>query len=54
LENGSFKVLYPDRFDTIMEYIKKYFGTGEKFIDKGIKSLTSILKKEGITNFTVE
>lgn len=54
LENGSFKVLYPDRFDSIMEYIKKYFGTGEKFIDKGIKSLTSILKKEGITNFTVE
>jgi GTP pyrophosphokinase len=25
LENGSFKVLYPDRFATIMEYIKKYF-----------------------------
>jgi GTP pyrophosphokinase len=32
LENGSFKVLYPEKFDAIMEYIKKFFGNGEKFI----------------------
>ena len=54
LENGSFRVLYPDRFEEIMEYIRKYFGTGEKFIDKGIKSLTSILKKEGLSWFVVQ
>ena len=54
LENGSFRVLYPERFDQIMEYIRKYFGTGEKFIDKGIKSLTSILKKEWLSGFVVQ
>jgi GTP pyrophosphokinase len=54
LENGSFRVLYPERFEEIMEYIKKYFGGGEKFIDKGIKNLTAILKKEGLSDFIVQ
>ena len=54
LENGSFRILYPERFLMIMEYIKKYFGTGERFIDRGIKSLTSILKKEGLSHFTIQ
>jgi GTP pyrophosphokinase len=46
LENASFKILYPDHFDQIMSYLKKNFKKEEKIIDKGIKSLTSILKKE--------
>jgi GTP pyrophosphokinase len=54
LENGSFRVLYPERFEEIMEYIRKYFGGGEKFIDRGVKSLTAILRKEGLSNFTVQ
>jgi GTP pyrophosphokinase len=54
LENGAFKVLYPDRFEKIMGYITKYFGGGEKFIDKGVKTLTTILRKEGLSNFTVQ
>lgn len=54
LENGAFKVLYPERFSEIMDYITKYFWGGEKFIDKGIKSLTSILKREGISGFIVQ
>ena len=54
LENGAFKMLDPERFEEIMEYIRKYFGSGEKFIDKGVKSLTSILRKEGLSNFTVQ
>lgn len=54
LENGAFKNLQPDRFELIMEYLKKNFGNGEKIIDKGIKNLTTILKKEGIKNFTIQ
>jgi GTP pyrophosphokinase len=54
LENGSFRILYPERFEEIMEHIRKYFGGGEKFIDKGIKMLTSILKKEGLSGFTIQ
>lgn len=53
LENAAFKILYPESFEEIMNYIRKYFKDGEKFIDKGVKSLTSIFKREGISNFKV-
>ncbi len=53
LENGSFKILYPEKFSQIMDYIKKYLGDGEKVINSGIKTLTSMLKKEGLTDFSV-
>lgn len=53
LENGSFKVLYPEKFTQIMDYIKKYLGNGEKLINMGIKNMTSILKKEGLHDFSV-
>lgn len=54
LENGAFKELQPERFALIIDYLKKSFGNGEKIIDKGIKNLTTILKKEGIKNFTIQ
>lgn len=54
LENGSFAVLYPDDFKRITSQLKKYFWEGEKHTEKGIKMLTSMLKKEGVQNFSVK
>jgi hypothetical protein len=34
LENGSFKVLEEDAFNHIFDYLKKYFGDGEKYTEK--------------------
>ncbi|MCF7834998.1 RelA/SpoT family protein [Candidatus Gracilibacteria bacterium] len=54
LENGSFMVLQPDEFDRILNYLKKYFGEGEKYTERGIKLITNMLKKEGISDFEVK
>ncbi|MCX6825142.1 MAG: RelA/SpoT family protein [candidate division SR1 bacterium] len=54
LENGSFKVLEEDAFNGIFAYLKKYFGEGEKYTERGIKMLTGMLQKEGIENFEVK
>jgi len=54
LENGSFKVLEEEAFDDIFTYLKKYFGEWEKYTERGIKMLTTMLQKEGIENFEVK
>ncbi|MDO4713522.1 MAG: HD domain-containing protein [bacterium] len=54
LENGSFAVLNPDEFHKITSYLKKYFREGEKYTEKGLKMLTSLIKKEGVKNFQVK
>lgn len=54
LENGSFAVLHPDDFERITSYLKKYFRDGEKYTEKGIKMLSSMLNKEEIQNFKVK
>lgn len=54
LENGSFKVLEEEAFADIFAYLKKYFGDGEKYTERGIKMLTTMLDKEGIENFDVK
>jgi len=54
LENWSFRVLHEDAFDNILIYLKRYFGQGDKYTVKGIKSLESLLKEEGITNCSVK
>ena len=46
LENGSFKVLEEKAFADIFSYLKKYFGDGEKYTERGIKMLTTMLHKE--------
>ena len=46
LENGSFKVLEEEAFTDIFAYLKKYFGDGEKYTERGIKTLTTMLHKE--------
>ncbi|MCX6822871.1 MAG: RelA/SpoT family protein [candidate division SR1 bacterium] len=54
LENGSFKVLHPEAFQSIFDYLKKYFGEGEKYTEKGMKILTDLLTKEGIKDFQIK
>lgn len=54
LENWSFKVLEPIEFDRILNYLKKYFWEWEKYTEKWIKTLTTMLNKEWITNFEVK
>lgn len=54
LENGSFKALDEESFTNIFDYLKKYFGEGEKYTERGIKTLTNLLKEEGIENFDVK
>ncbi len=54
LENGSFKVLEEESFNDIFAYLKRYFGEGEKYTERGIKLLTNLLEKEGIKNFEVK
>jgi len=54
LENWSFKVLEEESFENIFSYLKKYFGEGEKYTERGIKMLTNMLQKEWIENFEVK
>ena len=54
LENGSFKVLDEEAFTGIFTYLKKYFGDGEKYTERGIKMLSTMLEKEGIENFQIK
>lgn len=43
-----------ESFTNIFDYLKKYFGEGEKYTERGIKTLTNLLKEEGIENFDVK
>ncbi|MDD3262370.1 MAG: RelA/SpoT family protein [Candidatus Absconditabacteria bacterium] len=54
LENGSFKHLDEPAFNKIFNYLKKYFGTGEKYTYKGIDAINSLLKKEGVEDFELK
>lgn len=54
LENGSFKILEEKAFVDIFDYLKKYFGEGERYTEKWIKILTNLLQKEGIEDFEVK
>ena len=53
LENWSFRVLYPEKFEEIMWYLTKQFQNGSKFLDKWIKNLTDTLRKEWTEDFVV-
>ncbi len=54
LENGSFKVLEEKAFNDIFSYLKKYFGEWEKYTERGIKTLETMLRKENIDNFEIK
>lgn len=53
LENWSFRVLYPEKFGEIMSYLTKQFQTWSKILNKWIKNLEDIMKKEWIEDFRV-
>ncbi len=54
LENGSFAILYPEEFERILAYLRKYFREGEKYTEKGVKMISMMLENEGITDFEVK
>ncbi len=54
LENGSFKILDEESFTDIFGYLKKYFGEGEKYTEKGIAVITNLLQKEDIHDFVIK
>lgn len=54
LENASFKFLYPEDFDRIFSYLKKYFWEWEKYTDRWIRIITNMLDKENIWDFVVK
>ncbi len=54
LENWSFKALDEQSFSDIFAYLKKYFGEGEKYTEKGNKLLTNLLRKEWIDCFAIK
>ena len=54
LENSAFKFLYPDDFDRIFSYLKKYFWEWEKYTDRWSKMITNMLIKENIWDFVVK
>ncbi len=54
LENWSFKVLEEEAFTNIFAYLKKYFGEWEKYTERWIKILYTMLQKEGIENFEIK
>ncbi len=54
LENWCFKILYPDAFTSIFDYLKKYFGEWEKYTEKWMKILTDLLTKEWIKDFQIK
>lgn len=53
LENWAFKVLYPEEFDKILLYLKKYFWEDEKYIEKWLNTLKKLLIKEWIAEFEI-
>ena len=54
LENWSFKHINETDFTKIFTYLKKYFRNEEKYTNKGIELLTTMLRKEGIKEFTIK
>lgn len=54
LENWSFRHINEPEFTKIFTYLKKYFKNEEKYTKKGIDTLTALLHKEWVENFTVK
>lgn len=54
LENAAFKFLHPEDFERIFAYLKKYFWEWEKYTDRWIKNISSMLNKEWTFDFVVK
>ncbi len=53
LENGCFKILYPDEFQKIIKYLRKWFWTEYAYVNKWIKKMNALLKKEWLNDFLI-
>lgn len=54
LENACFKVLHPEEFKDITNHLKKNFSQADRHINKWIKTISKLLKKEWLENFSVK
>lgn len=54
LENGSFKHIDEPAFTKIFNYLKKYFWGGEKYTNKWIELISSLLESEWVEDFDVK
>jgi guanosine-3',5'-bis(diphosphate) 3'-pyrophosphohydrolase len=54
LENGCFKILYPEDFQKIVQYMRKNFSSEYAYVEKGIKKLNKFLKEEWLKDITIK
>ncbi len=54
LENACFKILYPEEFERITWYLKKWFSGADKYTKKWVFTISKLLQKEWIKNFSVK
>ena len=54
LENSCFKILEPEEFEKITKYLKKWFSWTDKYIKKWILTISKLLQKEWLKDFSVK
>lgn len=54
LENWVFKILYPEGYRRVLDYLKKKYGKSEQYIAQGKKKIEKIMKKAGIKDFMIK
>jgi GTP diphosphokinase / guanosine-3',5'-bis(diphosphate) 3'-diphosphatase len=53
LENGAFRILYPEEFSEIMEYLDKRFPSQHNTIEEGVATLQKLLATQHVPFFAV-
>ncbi len=54
LENWAFRILNEKEFFRIFKYVKKKYGNGERYIEKGILKLKHLLEENNIKYYTIK
>lgn len=54
LENACFKILYPEEFEKIVGYLKKWYSGSDRHIKRGILNITKLLLKEWVFHIEVK
>ena len=54
LENWCFKILHPDDFHKIVQYLRKNFSSEYAYVEKWIKKLSKLLEDEGLGDFQIK
>lgn len=53
LENGVFKILHPEEYSQVVQYLKKNYTNADKYIMKGIMRLGKVLKDSGMNGYSI-